>query len=346
MYLLLLPLALTLLPPSVHAQQQRCQWATLRSATDSVLEALAAGLSSTTTTPVVFSSPELVYTLNGTPLPFPLPASADPAHTDTTTTTTNNTITTTLFTVPLTLSVTHSIIDQDRCAAFIKAVAYPTTPTPTTTTTTNTTNPNPHPHPHPKNKRTERILLLGAQIHYTYTPNQGAIVRQLNTITATEGDWKMPVGLDGAVLEGLVGGEEWRALGRGEQDGRGVLEGVAGGYLGVLGGEGNGGEGSGDGNGTVVVWGRPCARLEGSVYTAVGEGESCEVGLEVGGGGEEGVGITERQFVVDESVGSVSVLARDGRLGGAPTVFEFRVVKGALRYVHQFAATASAGISI
>jgi hypothetical protein len=81
--------------------------------------------------------------------------------------------------------------------------------------------------------------------------------------------------------------------------------------------------------------------LEGSVYTAVGEAESCEIGLEADGGGEGGKGITERQFVVDESVGSVSVLARDGRLGDAPTVFEFRVVKGALRYVHQFTARAS-----
>jgi hypothetical protein len=153
-------------------------------------------------------------------------------------------------------------------------------------------------------------------------------------VVAGEGDWNMPVGLDGEVLARLIEGEDWGALSRASQDGRGVLEGVAGSYLDLLGGNANGTEG------VEVAWGRPCARLEGSVYTAVAEAESCDIGLDADGGGE-GKGITERQFVVDESVGSVSVLARDGKLGDAPTVFEFRVVKGALRYVHQFTARAS-----
>lgn len=216
------------------------------------------------------------------------------------------------------MSVAHSVVDQDRCAAFIKVVGYPAA------SDTNT-----------KPEVTEGVLVVGAQVFYNYTAREGATVRRLDVIVTAEGDWNMPVGLDGEVLARLIKGEDWGALSRASQDGREVLESVAGSYLDRLSGNANGTEG------VEVAWGRPCARLEGNVYMVVGDAESCEIGLEVTGGGEEGKGVTKRQFVVDESVGSVSVLARDGRLGNAPTVFEFRVVKGALRYVHQFTATAS-----
>ncbi|KAK3296499.1 uncharacterized protein B0H64DRAFT_171321 [Chaetomium fimeti] len=307
---LTLPLLILLLHPlPTHAQQQqRCQWATLRSATDSVLETLQTGLRSTTTLPAIFSSPDLAYTYNGTPLPLPLAGSGSAAN--------SSGSGSSVLAAPLAISVAHSVVDQDRCAAFIKAVGYPAEEAQTA----------------------GGVVVVGAQVWYNYTASVGATVRRMDVVVAAEGGWNMPVGLDGEVLVGLVEGEDWGALSRAVQDGRAVLEGVAGGYLDLLGG-GSGGDGDGGGNGTGVVWGRPCARLEGSVYTAVGETESCEMGLEIS---ENGEGITERQFVVDESVGSVSVLARDGRHGGSPTLFEFRVVKGALRYVHQFAAKALA----
>ena len=85
-----------------------------------------------------------------------------------------------------------------------------------------------------------------------------------------------------------------------------------------------------------VEWGRPCARLDWGVYVDVRPEESCVVGVDVACGGGS---VTERRLVVDESIGAVIVLARNGRLGGAPSVFELRVVDGNLRYVQEFAAT-------
>ena len=104
--------------------------------------------------------------------------------------------------------------------------------------------------------------------------------------------------------------------------------GVAGGYLDFLDGTSAGAAG--------VEWGRPCARLDGGVYVDVRPEDSCVVGVDVARGGES---VAERGLVVDESIGAVIVLARNGRLGGAPSVFELRVVDGKLRYVQEFAAT-------
>jgi hypothetical protein len=192
-------------------------------------------------------------------------------------------------------------------------------------------------------------MVIGAQIFYNHTFNQGTTVRQIDLVFVREGDWQMPVGLNTTALLGHIQSEDWGALSRARQDSRAVLEGVAGAYLDFVGGIVDGvgssggnetGSGAGSETSVVVPWGRPCSRLEGSVYTTIGDAESCEKGLSpVGGTLQE---IAERQFVVDESIGAVSVLARDGRLGGAPSVFELRVVEGKLRYVHQFAATGPA----
>src|SRR5690606_11193232 len=66
----LLLLTTTLLPlfaPTLAQQQQRCQWATLRSATDSVLEALASSGADAPAAarPGFASSPALVHTQDG-----------------------------------------------------------------------------------------------------------------------------------------------------------------------------------------------------------------------------------------------------------------------------------------
>ncbi|KAK4039413.1 hypothetical protein C8A01DRAFT_16619 [Parachaetomium inaequale] len=293
----LLPL-LTSLP--TLAQQTRCQWSTLRSATDQVLESLTAGITGTTAAGgILLASPSLIYTQNSVALSIASPDS--------------------VLSAPLDVAFAHSIVDQDGCAGFVRIVVLPSSD---------------------GEGGGKGVLVIGAQIFYNYTFNQGTTVRQIDLVFAREGDWQMPEGLNATALLGHVAGEDWGALSRARQDSRAVLEGVAGTYLDFVGGTVNS-----DGNGTgtdseaavAVPWGRPCSRLEGSVYTAVGDAESCEKGLSPMGGTAQG--ITGRQFVVDESIGAVSVLARDGKLGGAPGVFEFRVVEGKLRYVHQFAAT-------
>lgn len=323
----LLSILLPLLPFQAQAQQTRCQWATLRSATDLVIESLAAG--TTPGVPTIFSAPSLLYTQNLNTIPIASPAS--------------------LLSAPLEVLHTHSLVDQDACAGFIKLVVV---------ANNSDSNSNSNSNTQEAAERDGETYLLAAQIHFNYTFNTGTTVRQMDLVFAGAGDWQMmpaapatptptPTlaaaaaaaafaaasgeGLNATALAALLEREDWGALSRAVQDSRDVLEGVAGGYLDFLESAGNGTlEGEQE-----VAWGRPCARLEAAVYTAVAEGESCVGGLMPR---REG-GIVERKFVVDESVGAVSVLAKDEGMGGAPSVFELRVVEGKLRYVHQFAAT-------
>lgn len=82
-----------------------------------------------------------------------------------------------------------------------------------------------------------------------------------------------------------------------------------------------------------VPWGTPCARLEGGLYTAKGAPgvaspeDSCNVGV------PSGVKLVERRYVVDESLGAVTVLLRFGT-NSLPDAHTFRVEKGKIRYVH------------
>jgi hypothetical protein len=50
---------------------------------------------------------------------------------------------------------------------------------------------------------------------------------------------------------------------------------------------------------------------------------------------------TNRRYVIDESVGTVSVFSDFGSLANAPDSHEFRVEKGKLRYVNRIVATAA-----
>ncbi|GAB1321047.1 hypothetical protein MFIFM68171_11257 [Madurella fahalii] len=290
---LLTLLSTLLLTPAARSQALRCQWASLRSATDIFIESQAAG----TRSDPIFSSPDLQYTQNGEPLTINSSSS--------------------LLSSPLTVQHSHTLIDQDACASFTKLILA-----------------------RPENEAEK--LLLGAQIHFNMSTTDARLTRvqRMDVVYVGEGDWQMD-NFTAALAH--VEGEDWGAISRAAQDTRESLEGVAAAYLDLLGGTAGGAAGAG-GNGTAgagvvaVPWGRPCARLEGSVYTA--GGESCVEGLSLPP--EGGEGITERRYVIDASVGSVSVIAKDGSLGGAPAVFELRVVQGELRYVHQFAATRGA----
>jgi len=83
-----------------------------------------------------------------------------------------------------------------------------------------------------------------------------------------------------------------------------------------------------------VPWGFPCARIEGGLYTGKGlPTDTCEAGVPAG------VNIANRRFVVDETLGAVTVFCTFGAGGangrsGAPDSHLFRVENGKLRYVH------------
>ena len=90
----------------------------------------------------------------------------------------------------------------------------------------------------------------------------------------------------------------------------------------------------------VVPWGSPCERLEGGAYTGKGgpgvslPDDSCNVGV------PNDVPITDRTYIVDETVGVVTamVLFGNNKVADAHT---FRVEHGKIRYVHTITACKS-----
>ena len=82
---------------------------------------------------------------------------------------------------------------------------------------------------------------------------------------------------------------------------------------------------------TKVPWGKPCARLEGGIYTGKGlPDDTCEVGIS----GQGGIRLVNRHYVVDEEIGSVDVFLRFDGEDGKPDSHLFRVEDGKIRYVH------------
>jgi hypothetical protein len=118
--------------------------------------------------------------------------------------------------------------------------------------------------------------------------------------------------------------EKWDVIPANQRDTRATLVAAANAYLDAF------LEGKKDG----VPWGYPCNRTEGGMHTGNGSPtDSCDVGV------PSGVNISNRRFVVDETIGSVVVYCTFGAGGpnggsGAPDTHLFRVENGKLRYVH------------
>jgi hypothetical protein len=71
--------------------------------------------------------------------------------------------------------------------------------------------------------------------------------------------------------------------------------------------------------------------MEGSSYTGKGTStDSCNVGIPSGKEPEN----TDRRYVIDESMGSASVLCVFQTMSNAPDSHEIRLEGGKLRYVH------------
>jgi hypothetical protein len=81
-----------------------------------------------------------------------------------------------------------------------------------------------------------------------------------------------------------------------------------------------------------VPFGKPCARLEGGLYTTKSFDDpnaSCDIGFP-----EDKLPILNRSYVVDVDMGTVNIFCRFGNPPGAPDSHTFRLVNGKLRYVH------------
>jgi len=120
--------------------------------------------------------------------------------------------------------------------------------------------------------------------------------------------------------------ENWSEIPAAERDSRATIIAAANAYLDLF-----------NDKNVKVPWGTPCERLEGGLYTskaapgATLPDDSCAVGV------PSGVKITDRAYVVDETLGAVAVLSRFGG-NASPDVHTFRVEHGKLRYVHTITA--------
>jgi hypothetical protein len=118
--------------------------------------------------------------------------------------------------------------------------------------------------------------------------------------------------------------ENWDVIPPASRDSRGTLVEAANAYLDAF----------LEGKTDLVPWGYPCVRVEGGMYTGKGTPQdTCAVGV------PSGVNISNRRFVVDETIGSVVVFCTFGAGNanggsGAPDTHLFRVENGKLRYVH------------
>ncbi|KAK0671301.1 hypothetical protein QBC41DRAFT_270691 [Cercophora samala] len=156
--------------------------------------------------------------------------------------------------------------------------------------------------------------ILAVHIYYESTNSSGAVplrVKEIHTVY-----FPIPGG-NTQEIQNNVKKETWRSFSRSDQDTRQTLKAVFDAYL--------------DGNGA-VPWATGCSVLDsgkgGQLKSA--QGDQCvELRLQL----EEGQKVEKRTYVIDETLGAVTVLAV---VGGKVAGFEGRVVKGRLEYVHQF----------
>ncbi|CAP65752.1 uncharacterized protein PODANS_7_495 [Podospora anserina S mat+] len=156
--------------------------------------------------------------------------------------------------------------------------------------------------------------ILAVQIFYESATNTGGVplrVKEIHTV------YFLAPGNSTEKIQANVKRETWPSFSRSDQDARSTLKGVFDAYL--------------DANGP-VAWAGSCSMLDSGKGgdLRAGQGDQCaELRLQL----KEGQKIEQRMYVIDESLGAVTV---SGVVGGKVAGFEGRVVKGKLEYVHQF----------
>lgn len=111
---------------------------------------------------------------------------------------------------------------------------------------------------------------------------------------------------------------QWDPIPVAQQDSRAVIQAAGDAYLDIF-----------NNKSVVVPWGTPCARLEGGSYTGKGlPTDSCNVGI------PNGQDLTNRRYVIDESIGTVDVFLNFGSAMGLPDSHQFRVESEEIRYIH------------
>ncbi|KAL2264482.1 hypothetical protein VTK26DRAFT_47 [Humicola hyalothermophila] len=157
--------------------------------------------------------------------------------------------------------------------------------------------------------------VIGTQIRH----NADGRVALIDTIAATTNSWLF----DAQKTLEYVLEENWYPIPEDEQDSRDLIRAAGDAYLDMW---------SNATAANAVPWGTPCARLEGSVYVGGAEpDDSCRVGIPTNTSQPPN---TRRRYVIDQSMGSVSIFCVWEHMMMAADSHEFRLEGGKLRYVH------------
>ncbi len=157
--------------------------------------------------------------------------------------------------------------------------------------------------------------VIGTQIRH----GDDGLVTLIDTVASTTNSWLF----DAKKTLGYVLEEKWDPIPEAKRDDRSVIKAAGDAYLDMW---------SNSTAANAVPWGTPCTRLEGSAYTGKGRpDDSCKAGIP---SNHSQAPNTRRRYVIDESMGSVSILCVWEHMMMAADSHEFRLEGGKLRYVH------------
>ncbi len=157
--------------------------------------------------------------------------------------------------------------------------------------------------------------VIGTQIRH----GDDGLVTLIDTVASTTNSWLF----DAKKTLGYVLEEKWDPISEAKRDDRSVIKAAGDAYLDMW---------SNSTAANAVPWGTPCTRLEGSAYTGKGRpDDSCKAGIP---SNHSQAPNTRRRYVIDESMGSVSILCVWEHMMMAADSHEFRLEGGKLRYVH------------
>jgi hypothetical protein len=157
--------------------------------------------------------------------------------------------------------------------------------------------------------------VIGTQIQHDASMK----VTMIDTIASTTGSWLF----DSKKTLQYVLQEKWDTIPEAKRDARAIIQAAGDAYLDMW---------SNATSSEAVPWGTPCTRLEGSAYTGKGQpDDSCKPGIP---SNHSQAPNTHRRYVVDETMGSVSIFCLWEHMMMAADSHEFRLEGGKLRYVH------------
>jgi len=157
--------------------------------------------------------------------------------------------------------------------------------------------------------------VIGTQIHH----DADRKVRLIDSIASTTNSWIF----DAKKTLDYVLQEKWDPIPEDKWDSREAIQSAGDAYMDLW---------SSSTAEAKIPWGTPCTRLEGSAYTGKGRpDDSCKPGIP---SNHNQAPNSRRRYVIDQSMGSVSILCVWEHMMNAADSHEFRLENGKLRYVH------------